>query len=294
MSIWWNYLIFENHNILAKVTAAAVKAERERSSVPLAFLMVLGLSISLMTVLGMVYMFLRLIRAVQLNLAQSQFIAAVTHELRSPVASLQLMLETIRDPTTPREKRAEFELCMDADLRRLRQLVDQVLDTARLENSSEPPPAEPVPVDAVLKTALDAVDARIKMNAGQLHVAPLERPLLVNVNLRLLTSVLANVLDNAIKYSQGPAEIDLRVSTEGRRRIVIEIADHGVGISRKELKKVFRRFYRSRNPLTRAKPGTGLGLYFSRLALRAQGGDITVTSPGVGQGSTFRIEVPGA
>lgn len=288
LSVWWNYLLFQNHRILRTMTAAA----QERNDVPLALLMFLGLACSILLVLGLVYLFLRLIRSVQLNLAQSQFIAAVTHELRSPVASLQLLLDTIRDPTTPEDVRYEFERNMNEDLKRLRVLVDQVLDTARLENLGTTL-RERVSIVSVFEQCTEMLETRLKMNAGQLNIERFSPELAVTANPRLLTSALLNILDNAVKYSNGSAEINLSV-IEKDTKVVILVRDRGVGIGSKELKRVFKRFYRGGDPTAQNKPGTGLGLYFARLAIRAQGGNISVTSPGFGLGSTFQIEVPKA
>lgn len=289
LSVWWNYLLVQNDHILRQMAAAASKADQ--TGFPLAILMILGILLSVMIVLGLVYMFLRLIRAVQLNVAQSQFIAAVTHELRSPVSSLQLMLDTIRDGSTPADVRREFEELMDADLKRLRGLVDQVLDTARLENFALPSSREPIAVQQLLRSCQDAFDTRLRTSAGTLHVPELRPELHVVGNMRLLTTVITNVLDNAFKYSRGPADVTIRV-TESNKSVEIEIQDQGIGIEATEQKRIFKRFYRSGNPLTQGRPGTGLGLYFARLAMRSLGGNISVTSPGHGLGSTFRVEVP--
>lgn len=288
MSIWWNYLLVQNDRVLRQMTAAA--SQPESKDIPLALLMVLGILCSVVLLLGLVYMFLRLIRAVQLNLAQSQFIAAVTHELRSPVASLQLMLQTIRDPSTPLEKRIEFERCMEIDLTRLRGLVDQVLDTARLENLLTAPSRERVQVGVLLGECVALFDARIKTTGGALQLEPIHQELLALVNPQLLTTAVTNVLDNAIKYSHGPAEIAIRAH-ETPKSVVLEIEDKGVGLDRREQKRIFRRFYRGKDPITQSRPGTGLGLYFARLALATQGGTISAFSRGAGLGATFRIEI---
>jgi signal transduction histidine kinase len=281
--------LIQNDRIVRRVTEAA--AESQSSRLPLALLMIFGLACSLMIMLGLLYMFLRLIRAVQLNVAQSEFIAAVTHELRSPVASLQIMLETIRDPTVPPEKRREFEECMQSDLKRLRNLVDQVLDTARLETSSKKPLLEPVAVRTIVENCTNSIAARVKMASGSLRVCDIPDDLMVKANQALLTSVLNNILDNALKYSQTPVDIRLDVR-DGNNSVFIAVRDSGIGIVRSEQKRIFKRFYRTTDPLSRVKPGTGLGLYFARLAIRAQGGDLSVDSPGLGFGSTFVIEVP--
>jgi signal transduction histidine kinase len=295
MSVWWNVLLVQNHRIVRQMTAAAAAAELDphRANVPLALLMVLGLLCSFVIVAGMLYLFLRLIRTVQLNLAQSQFIAAVTHELRSPVASLQILLETIRDPTTPEPKRAEFEERMSEDLRRLRALVDQVLDTARLENILSAATREEFTVRAVVEACLENFGSRLRSGQAQVAVAEIPPQLTVRANRSLLMTALTNVLDNAVKYSSTNPRIHLRVSEEPKC-IAIEISDEGIGIEKKELKRVFRRFFRGTDAVTQSRPGTGLGLYFARLAMRAQGGNITADSAGRHRGTCFRIEVPRA
>jgi signal transduction histidine kinase len=115
--------------------------------------------------------------------------------------------------------------------------------------------------------------------------------LFIKANRRLLTSVMSSIIDNAVKYSSGPAELTLNVEAKPRS-VIIEIKDRGIGISAKEQKRIFKRFYRAGDPLIEARAGAGLGLYFARLAVRAQGGNISVHSDGLGTGSTFKIEVP--
>lgn len=291
LSVWWNYLLVQNDRIVRQMAKAAT--DPNATNYPLIIFMVLGILCSVVILTGLLYLFLRLIRSVQLNLAQSQFIASVTHELRSPVASLQLMLETIRDESTPPEKRLEFEAAMADDLKRLRVLVDQVLDTARLEHLHTTAPREPVSVDQVLSQCLDTIGARVKLTSSRLDVKPGAPSLKVSANPRLLSSAILNVLDNAIKYSNGPAQITVAARDTGRF-VTIDIQDNGVGISKQELRHVFKRFYRATDPAMTGKPGTGLGLYFARIAIRSQGGNISVQSPGRGFGSTFRIEVPKA
>lgn len=288
MTVWWNVLLVQNHRIVQTMTAAA--KDPSRANVPLALLMIVGLLCSVMIVLGLVYMFLRLIRSVQLNVAQSQFIAAVTHELKSPVAAIQIMLDTIRDPTTPPEKRQEFELCMDSDLKRLRRLVEQVLETARLETLVVNPATEVLELGPVLSACIDNMETRLKTTGSTLKLSVPDGETLIHGNRRLLSSALANILDNAVKYSRGPAEIDVSV-WRSPRWVAVEVRDRGMGIPRKEQKRVFKRFYRAPDATIQAKPGTGLGLYFARLAVRAQGGRLSVHSPGSGQGSTFRLEL---
>lgn len=291
LTVWWNVLLVQNHRILIQMTAVA--KDPSKANLPLALMMIIGLLLSVVIVLGLVYMFLRLIRTVQLNLAQSQFIAAVTHELKSPVAALQIMLETIRDPTTPPEKRREFEQCMENDLRRLRQLVEQVLDTARLENLTAEKGAERVELGELLRACVDYMETRLKTTGSEITLNTGADGVLVRGNKRLLINALSNILDNAVKYSRGPAKIDVNVC-RSQRWVSIEVRDQGIGIPRQEQKKIFRRFYRAPDATIQAKPGTGLGLYFARLAIKSQGGNLSVSSAGPGQGSTFKVELPPA
>ena len=291
LSVWWNVLLVQNHRIVQAAAKAAT--DPAKANIPLALFMVIGILLSLVIVLGLVYMFLRLIRTVQLNLAQSQFIAAVTHELKSPVASLQIMLDTIRDPETPVERRDEFAQCMDQDLKRLRALVDQVLDTARLENFATEATREDIELKSVIDQCVDHLETRLITSGSKLKILPYDASLKVRANRRLLAHALGNVLDNGIKYSQGPADLTVDVlPSPSSDSVAIEVHDRGIGISRKELKRVFHRFYRARDAAIQAKPGTGLGLYFARLAIKAQGGNISVRSVGPGRGATVRLEIP--
>jgi len=295
LSVWWNVLLVQNHRILESISqaAAAAAVDPKRATWPLASLMVVGILCSAVLLLGMVYLFLRLIKTVQLNIAQNQFIASVTHELRSPVASLQILLETIRDPSTPTLKRQEFEGYMALELTRLRSLVDQVLETTRLESIlSASTMKEEVNIAKLLEACAQTVEARLKASSGKLQIEHIDSGLTIRANKSLLTTALANLLDNAIKYSPLQADIRVQAELKNSKWIELSVQDHGIGLERREQKQIFKRFYRAGNPLTHERPGTGLGLYFARLAVRAQGGKLSVTSPGPGQGSTFKIELP--
>lgn len=295
MSIWWNVLLVQNHHIVKEMTRVANQAalDPRQASFPLALFMFVGILCSVVIVLGLLYFFLRLIKTLQLNLAQRQFIAAVTHELRSPVTSLQILLETIRDPSTPKEKRQEFEECMLSDLKRLSQLVDQVLDTAKLENMLTTAQRSPVDLSEFLHKTLDSFNEQFKAFYPKVTLRLLPAQFTVYANRKLLTSAIESVLENAIKYSKegAPAEIEISVESTNKS-ILIHIKDEGIGIHKTEQKKIFKRFYRSGDPLTQSKPGTGLGLYFARLALRSQGGNLNLYTHGPGTGCTFTFEVP--
>ena len=135
------------------------------------------------------------------------------------------------------------------------------------------------------------METRLKLSAATFRIAAFPNDLMVLASPRLLTTTIINVLDNAMKYSNGPPDITMKIE-DSKKHVLIEVCDKGIGLNRKEAKRIFKRFYRASDPASHATPGTGLGLYFARLAIRAQGGNITVQSAGLGLGTTFQIEIP--
>ncbi|MGE4232920.1 MAG: sensor histidine kinase [Bacteriovoracia bacterium] len=289
LSVWWNYLLVQNHRVLRQISQAAQNPANAKY--PLALMMILGLLCFVVILLGLTYMFLKMIQTLKLNLAQSQFISAVTHELRSPVASVKLLLETIRNPQTPPDVRKKFEDKMAKELRRLEELVDQVLDTTRLENFFSVAKKQSVYLSDVLNENLSTHEEIYRQKSATLKFKHFDSNLKVMIDRRLFRTAISNIFDNALKYApeNKPLEVTLSVKDNGKN-CLIEIADNGIGMKKDEQKKVFKRFYRSENTIS--KKGTGLGLYFARLAIVAQGGKIQAVSDGPEQGSKFLISLP--
>ncbi|HRK02325.1 MAG TPA: HAMP domain-containing sensor histidine kinase [Oligoflexia bacterium] len=291
LSVWWNLLLVEKHQILQRIdNMAQLMADRhEQERVPLALLMFVGIGLSVIAILALVFLFLRLIQTLRLNLAQSQFIAAVTHELRSPVAGIQILFDTLSRGDLPPGKKLEFEASIRKELKRLQDLVDQVLDTATLEHGITKFQMQSLRLNALIHETVEPL-ATVAASLGGSITCNFNGDPTVYANRKLLSTALSNILDNAIKYARGIPEITLRTrQTHGWVEIAVE--DRGIGLAHGEQRKIFKRFFRAQDARIQAKTGTGLGLYFCKLALSAQGAKISAKSAGPNRGTTFSIRL---
>ena len=240
---------------------------------------------------GLVLIVLLLLREVRLNERQSNFVSAVTHELKTPVASLKLYLETLEYREVPPERRSEFSRTMRQDIERLNTTINNVLNAAMY---TDRPVAEPRPLD-LARLARRA--AELTLTRHQLAKAAIrfEGPesLRVSGDAQALETALLNLLDNAGKYSKETLEVELDVWGDGDGLAHVRVRDHGIGMSRTHLPFIFTRFYRIGAEVRRSRTGTGLGLFIVRAIVKGHKGSITVDSPGPDRGSTFTISLPG-
>jgi len=230
------------------------------------------------------------IKAINLSRRQSNFIDSVTHELKSPIASLKLYLQTLnRRHVSPQEQEVFFKDMLE-DVERLDQLISHLLDAARLEKDRPSPPPEDLRLDELLRRCGAEVCLRQQRPGEIVHfdVAPaIVRAARVDLEL-----VFRNLLDNAVKYAaeeQPRVEVTLRVQAPDRA--VVTISDNGRGIPHSLRHRLFGRFVRLGLELERDKPGTGLGLYLVRTMVGRLGGNIRIRDRG--PGATFEVELPG-
>ncbi len=218
------------------------------------------------------------------------FVANVTHELKTPIGALALLAETVAmgDDPTVAQQLAE-RMVREAD--RLGRIIDDLLDLSLIE-AQETPTRDPVPVHVLLNDAVDHVREAADLAGIPLVVAPVPPHLVVRCDARQVVSAIANLLDNAIKYSDPgrPVELDGRVDGD---RIALTVRDHGIGIPSRDLERIFERFYRVDRARSRATGGTGLGLSIVRHVVQAHGGEVKVESR-EGEGSTFTLFLPTA
>ena len=216
------------------------------------------------------------------------FVANVSHELKTPIGALSLLAETmaVGDDSPVNSQLADH---VQREANRLGRIVDDLLDLSLIE-AQERPTREPVPVHVVLHEAAERVRGVADAVGIPLSVAPVATDLVVAGDRSQLVSAVANLLDNAVKYSEPgePVEVD---ATVGDGSICISVRDHGIGIPSRDLERIFERFYRVDRARSRATGGTGLGLSIVRHVAQAHGGDVTVEST-EGEGSTFRLRVP--
>jgi signal transduction histidine kinase len=241
--------------------------------------------------LGVLYTGRTLYREAHVSRLKTDFVSLVSHELRTPLTSIRMfidMLDTGRVQDAAEQKRVFTMLATET--RRLSGMIDGVLDWARIESGRKQYHLEPVPVQRLVDAAAESFRLQ-RAEAGldfRVEVPPDLPP--VRADADAFPGALLNLLQNAFKYSGALKRITLRaVPDEGQ--VVFEVEDNGVGIARRELKKVFDRFYRVDSLLTRSTEGSGLGLSIAQRIVAAHGGRISVDST-VGKGSTFRIHLP--
>lgn len=235
-------------------------------------------------------------REVRVMRQGGNFLSAVTHELKSPLASLRLHIETGLARTLPPPMLARYLARMERDVERLEQLVQNLLASARLERPPEHEEAfDKARGDFSRAVACVLSELRPRFERAQLEVmAPaVTHGLWVRSDESTLRILVSNLLDNAIKYATHGGEV--RVSLElDSRRTHLRVEDRGVGLAPEEKARVFDKFYRVGDEQVRKHPGSGLGLYVVRSLVRAQGGEAVIESAGLGLGATVHVWLPTA
>lgn len=258
-------------------------------------LMIGGVIFFGIVIAGLVLNTIFLIREIRRNERQDSFLHAVTHELKTPLTSIRLYLQTLQTRKVEEKQREEFYRIMLADSDRLLSTVEQVLRAAELIAGNKKP-GDLVDMEKVVRECLDMARTHHHLSEESLRLL-LETSNgtpQVTGNADELRSAISNVLDNAIKYSGQKVEVDVELSTPTAKQVCVRIRDRGIGIPRGELKQVFKRFYRvSEREVTRVK-GSGLGLFIVRSIARKHGGNAYAESEGAGRGATIIIELPRA
>jgi signal transduction histidine kinase len=277
LAVGWQILVFGDASIVA----------RELSTLDW-ILFILGAVSFGLIISGLLWLCLWLVREMRLNQRQRAFLDAVTHEMKTPLASLRLYVDTFQRHDPDREHRREFLKRMHDDLARLDQTIDQVLMAARSEDSGRQVKRESVALEALLETCIEEVCEfhDLPQTAVQLEIGPTET---VYGNPNELSVVFRNLIENAVKYSDDPVEVQVLVRDGGGDRIGVDISDRGIGIPSVELRKIFQRFYRVGRDVQRTASGLGLGLFIVRNLVRRQGGRVVARSEGSGQGSRFVV-----
>ncbi len=252
---------------------------------------VLGSLVLLLLTGGLVLIVILLLREVRLNERQSNFVSAVTHELKTPVASLRLYLDTLELRELPDERRAEFYRTMRQDLDRLNATINNVLNAA-MYTDRPVLDARPLDLAKLVRRSTELTRTRNQLPAEAIRYHGPERLLLSGDATGLETAVL-NLLDNAVKYSREPVDVQVELRAEADARARLVVRDRGIGMSRAHLAFVFNRFYRIGAEVRRARTGTGLGLFIVRSVAARHRGSVSAESAGPERGSTFTLTLPG-
>lgn len=243
----------------------------------------------LMVFAGLVWLCVKLVLEMRLSQSQRAFIDAVTHELKTPLASFRLGLETLDRHELAPEKRSEFLGRMGEDLDRLEYTVTQVLAAARAEDGRVKRDARAsVDLGEVISANVRELRERHELDGESVRVEKLGR-LRVRGDEAELGVVFRNLLENAVKYSVAPVRIRVGIEAVPDGRVRVEITDQGIGIPKHELGRIFDRFYRAGRDVRRQVTGLGLGLFVVRTLLRKHGGGIVALSEGTGRGSRFVV-----
>ncbi|MGA2152126.1 MAG: HAMP domain-containing sensor histidine kinase [Geobacteraceae bacterium] len=250
--------------------------------------LVVGLALLLVILPGVYVIFLYWKRQSDLVNQQKNFMSQVTHELKSPLASIQLHLETIKLRNPPPDKMERFLDTMLADTDRLNNLINNLLLAAKLEHRVRPTYYPVIDFSQLVARVME--QKRSKLPEGGSITIEVEEGIKASIDTERMESVLRNLFENACLYSPATPEIRVTLKKFGRH-CLLTFQDHGKGIEAKELKKIFRMFYRVRRSGENIR-GTGLGLYIVKSVIKDHGGKIRVTSEGTGKGTTFLITLP--
>jgi two-component system, OmpR family, sensor histidine kinase SenX3 len=248
--------------------------------------MLLGVVLS-----GVMLNTLFLVREIQRNEQHDAFINAVTHELKTPVASIRLYLETLQTHALDDAKRHEFYSTMLADSDRLLATIEQILRTGRLGPGNRKPNFTDVELGAVTEESVARARTLYHLTPQALKFDRGPR-VTIRGDLDEIQAAISNLIDNAVKYSDKPVHVTVEIRQVDARYVTLRVKDRGAGIPGSELKRIFKRFYRVPGSLATRVKGTGLGLYIVRSVARRHAGRVWAESEGPGHGSTFVLQLP--
>ena len=243
---------------------------------------------------GLILNTIFLVREIKRNEQHDSFINAVTHELKTPIASIRLYLQTLQRREVDEAQRAEFYRFMLDDTDRLLKTVEQVLKAGEAIHKKTPPERVLLDFDKLVRECVEVTRSRHHLSNDNLHyeLASDSEGAGVLGDVEELRTAVSNMIENAIKYSGDHVDIAVRIETPDNKRVILSVRDHGVGIPPNELKRIFKRFYRVPNRALAQVKGTGLGLFIVRSIAKKHGGTVFAQSPGVGRGTTVVMDLP--
>lgn len=283
--IYWyisNYIIFE-------MVGDKISPQLVSKSINLIAL-VSGLVLLTAILIGMYLIFIYLNKQLNLTKLYDNFIGNVTHELKSPLASIQLYLETLNTRDLARGKQKEFIALMMKDAKRLNSLINSILSISGLEQKQIAHDFEIHDADFLIRKLISESVQQLKVNKSAVTISGSAICQCV-IDRNALKIVIDNLIDNAIKYSHKNVKLSIELSCV-QKAFVVKFIDQGIGISLKDQKNIFKKFHRINNPSSPNVKGTGLGLYWVNEIIKYHGGKITVFSEGFNKGSTFIINLP--
>jgi two-component system phosphate regulon sensor histidine kinase PhoR len=284
----WIYWYVSNYILLAE--AGNQLSTRIISGTMNVLALVSGLILLVLISVAMSLIFIYLTRQLNLTRMYDTFIANITHELKSPLSSIQLHLETLNDKQVSPPHQKQFVGLMLKDAERLHTLINSILDIAALEQKKLAYDFQVGKSDEVLQNLISEAISQFNLKPTAVSVKGQTGCECV-FDQRAMKIVVNNLFDNAIKYSENPVRLDIHFTT-ATKYFRVDFTDNGIGIPDKEQKRIFNKFARIYGLRSPSVKGTGLGLYWVREIIRAHGGRVAAFSAGTECGSTFRIELP--
>lgn len=253
--------------------------------------LITGVVVFAVILAGLSFYMVLMIKEVRLNQRQANFVDSVTHELKSPIASLRLYLETLQMRSLSEAQREQFYGVMDDELERLDHLISQLLEVGQLDAIGQHSDSSELALEGLLHKCGDSACALHKCDPAETLTYDLQ-PVKMVARRLVVESVFRNLIDNAIKYGGNPPRVTISMRLVDRGRILIRVADNGEGVSPELRKRIFGLFFRAGSELTRRQKGTGLGLYIVHVLVRHLKGRVSV-SDNIGGGAVFEVDLPG-
>jgi two-component system, OmpR family, phosphate regulon sensor histidine kinase PhoR len=253
-------------------------------------LLTIGTLFIVLLLAGTILYLILSIKAINLTRRQSNFIDSVTHELKSPIASMKLYLQTLSRHQVSLAEQSNFYRFMLEDLERLDRLINQMLEAGRLDAERSSDEIEEVDLPRLLQDCASSICLSYRMPADiiSFELEPCSvraRPVDVEIIFR-------NLIDNAVKYAGNPPRVEIKLHSTSKNQVLIQVSDNGRGIPQHLRRKIFGRFVRLGLELEREKPGTGLGLYIVRTLVRRLKGRIRVQDSKQETGTLFEVQLP--
>jgi two-component system, OmpR family, sensor histidine kinase SenX3 len=259
-------------------------------------MMIFGVIVFVVIIAGLVLNTIFLVREIRRNEQHNSFINAVTHELKTPIASIRLYLETLQTRRVDEAKRQEFYQIMLDDCDRLLHTVEQVLRASRTGHRRRHIHKTVIDLGELTRECLELARTRTHLDEKALRF--IDETLnggaraMVSGDADELRAAISNLIDNAIKYSDEKIDVSVEVAAVDERKVAVRVTDRGMGIPSGELKQIFKRFYRAPRRTATGAFGAGLGLFIVRSIVSKHGGKTFAESEGEGMGSAFTIELP--